>query len=471
MIKDNQKQLNRLHVLLDALVIIAAYALAYLIIASRKDAIALPASFYFSVLIIVVPIALLLNGLNGMYVPKRVLSKRREIAGIFTSNTILLLIFTLVLFLGSKNPYLYNFSRSLIIYFYGFTIVFELLERASIRVVLRDIRKKGYNSKEVLLVGYSRAAEGFIDRCRVNPEWGYKIRGILDNHHKTDYSYKDIPVIGDIRALAAQLEENKIENTLDEIVITLSLEDYDYLEEIVNECERSGVHTKFVPDYNNIIPTVPQIEDVQGLPVINIRKLPLSEGAHAFIKRSIDIFGSLFGLILFSPVMLITLIAVKCSSPGPVFFAQERIGRHGKAFRMYKFRSMIVQEDDDEKKEWTTKNDPRVTSVGRLIRKTSIDEMPQFWNILKGDMSLVGPRPERPQFVEKFKDEIPHYMIKHQVRPGLTGWAQVNGYRGDTSIEKRIEYDLYYIENWTVGFDFKIMFLTVFKGFVNKNAY
>ena len=138
---------------------------------------------------------------------------------------------------------------------------------------------------------------------------------------------------------------------------------------------------------------------------------------------------------------------------------------------MYKFRSMEVQEEDDEKKEWTTKNDPRVTKVGKVIRKLSIDEMPQFWNILIGDMSLVGPRPERPQFVEKFREEIPHYMIKHQVRPGLTGWAQINGYRGDTSIEKRIEHDLYYIENWTLGFDFKIMFLTIFKGFINKNAY
>lgn len=471
MIKENQKNLNRIHVLLDALMVIAAYALAYAIIASRKDAIALPASFYFSILVIIVPVAILLNGLNGMYAPKRVLSKRREAAGAFSANTILILIFALVLFLGSKNPYLYNFSRSLLIYFYIFTLIFEIGERAAIRLVLRDIRKKGYNSKQILLVGYSRAAEGFIDRCRVNPEWGYKIRGILDNNHGEDYSYKNIPVIGTIQSLAGQLEANKIENTLDEIVITLSLQDYDYLEEIVNECERSGVHTKFIPDYHNIIPTVPQIEDVQGLPVINIRKLPLSEGAHAFIKRSIDIFGSLFGLILFSPVMLFTVIAVKVSSPGPVFYRQERIGRHGRAFTMYKFRSMIVQEEDDEKKEWTTKNDPRVTPVGKFIRRTSIDEMPQFWNILMGDMSLVGPRPERPQFVEKFKDEIPHYMIKHQVRPGLTGWAQVNGYRGDTSIEKRIEYDLYYIENWTVGFDFKIMFLTLFKGFVNKNAY
>ena len=183
------------------------------------------------------------------------------------------------------------------------------------------------------------------------------------------------------------------------------------------------------------------------------------------------LFGAVVALILFSPVMLITAIVIKATSPGPLIFKQERIGLKNKPFYMYKFRSMVVQEDTDEKKEWTTKNDPRVTPVGRFIRRTSIDELPQLFNVLMGTMSLVGPRPERPQFVDKFKEEIPRYMIKHQVRPGLTGWAQVNGYRGYTSIRKRIEYDLYYIENWTIGFDFKIILLTFFKGFINKNAY
>ena len=169
--------------------------------------------------------------------------------------------------------------------------------------------------------------------------------------------------------------------------------------------------------------------------------------------------------------MLITAILVKLTDGGPIIYAQERVGLHNKPFKMYKFRSMAVQKPSEEKSKWTTPNDPRVTKIGRFIRKTSIDEMPQFFNILKGDMSLVGPRPERPFYVEKFREEIPHYMIKHQVRPGLTGWAQVNGFRGDTSIQKRIDHDLYYIENWTLGFDFKIMFLTIFKGFINKNAY
>jgi exopolysaccharide biosynthesis polyprenyl glycosylphosphotransferase len=189
------------------------------------------------------------------------------------------------------------------------------------------------------------------------------------------------------------------------------------------------------------------------------------------VKRIMDIVGSIICIILFSPLMLITAILIKLTSKGPLIFTQERVGLNNKPFKMYKFRSMEVQSKQEEQKGWTVKNDPRVTPIGGFIRKTSIDEFPQLFNVLKGDMSLVGPRPERPQFVEKFREEIPRYMVKHQVRPGMTGWAQVNGYRGNTSIKKRIEHDLYYIENWTIGFDFKILFLTVFKGFINKNAY
>ena len=260
-------------------------------------------------------------------------------------------------------------------------------------------------------------------------------------------------------------------NVLDEIAITLSIREYSGLEQLVAECEKSGVHTKFIPDYNRIIPTKPYMEDLQGLPVINIRHVPLNDMLNATVKRAIDIFGAIVALILFSPVMLVTAVLIKLTSPGPLIYKQERVGLHNRPFQMYKFRSMEVQEPDKEKGRWTTPHDPRVTPIGRFIRKTSIDEMPQLVNVLVGDMSLVGPRPERPFFVERFKEEIPRYMIKHQVRPGMTGWAQVNGLRGDTSITRRIEHDLYYIENWTLGFDFKILFLTFFKGFINKNAY
>ena len=468
MIKENQKRLNRLHVLLDALVIFISYLIAYLIMYYNDDAIlALSAQVYFSALIIIIPLFLILYEFFELDTPKRISGRRSEIANISKANTIGVLIVTLALYLGGKNMNMHHFSRRLVIIFYILTNVLMVFERGFIRSFLMSIRTKGYNQKHVLLIGYSRAAEGYIDRVKQNPEWGYNIRGILDDHKERGYCYNGVKVIGTISNLHMILEMN----VLDEIAITLSIKEYEHLEAIVNDCEKSGVHTKFIPDYNNFIPTIPYIEDLQGLPVINIRHVPLTELHNAYIKRIVDIFGALFGIIVFSPVMIVTAILVKLTDGGPIIYAQERVGLHNKPFKMYKFRSMAVQKPSEEKSKWTTPNDPRVTAVGRFIRKTSIDEMPQFFNILSGNMSLVGPRPERPFYVEKFREEIPHYMIKHQVRPGLTGWAQVNGFRGDTSIQKRIDHDLYYIENWTLGFDFKIMFLTIFKGFINKNAY
>ena len=442
--------------------------IAYLIMYYNDDAIlALSAQVYFSALIIIIPLFLILYEFFELYTPKRISGRRSEIANISRANTIGVLIVTLALYLGGKNMNMHHFSRRLVIIFYILTNVLMVFERGFIRSFLMSIRTKGYNQKHVLLIGYSRAAEGYIDRVKQNPEWGYNIRGILDDHKERGYCYNGVKVIGTISNLHMILEMN----VLDEIAITLSIKEYEHLEAIVNDCEKSGVHTKFIPDYNNFIPTIPYIEDLQGLPVINIRHVPLTELHNAYIKRIVDIFGALFGIIVFSPVMIVTAILVKLTDGGPIIYAQERVGLHNKPFKMYKFRSMAVQKPSEEKSKWTTPNDPRVTAVGRFIRKTSIDEMPQFFNILSGNMSLVGPRPERPFYVEKFREEIPHYMIKHQVRPGLTGWAQVNGFRGDTSIQKRIDHDLYYIENWTLGFDFKIMFLTIFKGFINKNAY
>ena len=314
---------------------------------------------------------------------------------------------------------------------------------------------------------HNRATEEYIKRINANPQWGYVVRGILDDHVPAGTLYKGVKVVGSIENLLYILPENK----LDEIAITLSLKDYDNLEHIVDLCEKSGVHTKFIPDYNSLFPSRPYTEDLMGLPVINIRYVPLTNTLNWWMKRIVDILVSLIGLVVASPVMLVSAIAVGCTSRGPVIFKQERIGLHNKPFRMYKFRTMEVQKPSAEKKGWTTKDDPRVTKVGKFLRRTSIDELPQLFNILKGDMSVVGPRPERPQFVDQFKEEIPRYMVKHQVRPGLTGWAQINGYRGDTSIKRRIEFDIFYIENWTMSFDIKIMFLTIFRGFINKNAY
>ena len=248
-------------------------------------------------------------------------------------------------------------------------------------------------------------------------------------------------------------------------MIALRAEDYGKLERIVDVCEKAGVHTKMIPDFGNVISTRPYIEDVQGIPVIHVRRVPLNIMRNRAAKRAVDLIGATVAIILFSPVMLLTVLVVALTEEGSVIYRQERVGLHNQVFYMYKFRSMIMQDEEKEKAEWSTRNDPRITPVGKLIRRTSIDELPQLFNVLKGEMSLVGPRPERPQLVQMFRDEIPRYMVKHQVRPGMTGWAQINGYRGDTSIEKRIEYDLYYIENWTMVFDMKILILTIFKGF------
>lgn len=469
MIKDNQKYFNGLHVLLDALAIAGSYILAWYLKFEgpfvTEGAGALSMSFYFGALYFLVPGYLILYYWFKLYTPKRVQTLEKEILDIIKVNSIGVAFFLMAITafkIGNGN-----FSRVLIFLFYIINIAITLLFRIVLRTSLRYFRKKGYNLKHILLVGYSRAAEEYISRINANPQWGYVVRGILDNHVPAGTRYKGVQVLGTIENLEVVLPLSN----LDEIAVTLSLSDYDILEQIVSLCEKTGVHTKFIPDYYSLIPNKPYTEDINGLSVINIRYVPLTNTINKIAKRTVDIIGSALGLIILSPLLLILAILVKTSSKGPIIFKQERVGLHNKKFNMYKFRTMEVQTEADEKKGWTVKNDPRVTKIGAIMRKTSLDELPQLWNILIGDMSIVGPRPERPQFVEKFKEEIPRYMIKHQVRPGLTGWAQVNGYRGDTSIRRRIECDLYYIENWSMFLDIKIMFLTVFKGFVNENAY
>ena len=469
MIKDNQRYFNRLHVVIDAVVICIAYVLAWIYkFLILKDQRGLTLAQYCVALIGIIPLYLMLYLACNLYTSKRVQGRRLEGGNIVKANTIGILIVMAAFFpLRDVIEPIKYYSRWMLAYFYVINIVLEIIARNLIRWCLRKIRRKGFNLRHLIFVGYSGAAEAFIDRILANPQWGYKISGILDDNKEPGYTYKGIAVLGSTDELEKILENNR----LDEIALTLALREYYKLKRIVAICEKSGVQTKFVPDYNDIIPTRPYTEDLLGLPVVNIRHVPLTNSFNMICKRAMDIVGAIVAIIIFSPVMLVTAVLVKTTSKGPLIYKQERVGLHNQTFQMYKFRSMEVQSAKSEKRAWTVRDDPRVTKVGRVIRKTSIDELPQLFNILKGDMSLVGPRPERPFFVEKFREEIPRYMVKHQVRPGLTGWAQVNGYRGDTSIKKRIEYDLYYIENWTMGLDIKILFLTFFKGFVNKNAY
>jgi Undecaprenyl-phosphate glucose phosphotransferase len=472
MIRDNQKILNRVHVIVDGILLALSYIFAYYLrfysplryfLLFDEKARFYPLAKYSEILIFLIPGYLIIYYACNLYTSKRIQSLRLGLWNIVKANFFGMFYFTFILYVTNET----HISRFLILVFFITNIVFDTIFRAFLSYSLRTARKKGYNLKHIVLVGYSQAAEAYIDRILVNPQWGYYIHGILDDTMERGTQYKNIKVIGTIDTLLEILPQNH----LDEIAITLSIDEYSKLGQIVGLCEKSGVHTKFIPDYQNFFPTVPYTEDLDGLPVINIRNVPLSNTFNRVIKRIVDIFGFFVALLVFGIPMLVVALIIKCTSPGPIIFTQVRIGRHNKEFKMYKFRSMEVQTESKEKKAWTTFNDPRVTKIGKFIRKTSIDELPQLFNVLKGEMSMIGPRPERPFFVEKFIEEIPRYMIKHQVQPGLTGWAQINGFRGDTSIRKRIECDLYYIENWTLGLDFKILFLTIFKGFINKNAY
>lgn len=406
-----------------------------------QDAGVLPAKTYFSALFLIIPGYLLLYSIFQLYMPRRVKSYRKELMDIIRANGIGFMIFILVLYFIKQE----HFSRQMLCIFFFINISLEFASRYLLRTILWKMRKQGLNQKHILMIGESQMAEQYMDRLRENPKWGYQVFAHLKDEEK--------------------LERILEGNELDEVVIALRAEDYGKLERIVDVCEKAGVHTKMIPDFGNVISTRPYIEDVQGIPMIHVRRVPLNIMRNRVAKRAVDLIGATVAIILFSPVMLLTVLVVALTEEGSVIYRQERVGLHNQVFYMYKFRSMIMQDEEKEKAEWSTRNDPRITPVGKLIRRTSIDELPQLFNVLKGEMSLVGPRPERPQFVQKFRDEIPRYMVKHQVRPGMTGWAQINGYRGDTSIEKRIEYDLYYIENWTMIFDMKILILTIFKGF------
>ena len=477
MIRENQKLLNIMHIIIDAIIIAFSFLLAYQLRFDdtwspliKYNIIRPPFGYYKSLeeyrnmLIMLIPCYIIIYYICGMYDPKRTSGRRSELFSLIKASIGGMLYTVAILyFLLREN----NYARLFLGIFVILNITIDYMFRLIVIKILRNMRRAGKNLKHILIVGYSRTARGYIDRLRVHPEWGYSIHGMLDDNQPEGETYRHVQIIGKTDRLPELLSSNEY----DEIAITLGIDEYSKLEKIVAICEKSGVHTKFIPDYNNIIPTKPYTEDLDGIPVIHVRHVPLSSSFNKVLKRCVDIFGSLVAIIIFCIPMLATALIIKLTSPGPLIFKQKRIGLHNREFSIYKFRSMKVQEEHKEKKAWTTENDPRVTKFGRFMRKTNIDELPQLFNVLKGDMSLVGPRPERPYFVDKFKEEIPRYMVKHQVRPGMTGWAQVNGYRGDTSITKRIECDLYYVENWSMFLDFKILFLTFFGNKVNKNAY
>lgn len=348
-----------------------------------------------------------------------------------------------------------NFSRLVVILFYGFGTGFLIIKRLIRRFYDRWRHRHGEDFHHILLVGGGKEAAQYLRALEQNPYYGYHVDGYLAN--SPNPALKAM-YLGPYK----NLEEALCTPGLDEVVVALDTEEMHMIPRALAACDKEGLRITMVPFYNDYLPARPTIDVLGSCKLINVRQTPFDNILNAFAKRLFDILGSLLLIILTSPVMLAVAIGVKLSSPGPVIFCQKRVGLNKKEFMMYKFRSMRV--NVDEKTGWSTNSDPRKTRFGSLIRKFSLDELPQFFNVLKGDMSLVGPRPEVPYHVEHFKEEIPRYLVRQQVRPGVTGWAQVNGLRGDTDIAERIRYDIWYIENWTLALDIKIIFRTAFGG-------
>lgn len=399
-----------------------------------------------------------------IYSSKRMTRRTIEAYKVLRAHGTSLLVFIVLTYLFST----YRLSRGVFLYFGLLSGILLVGVRLVLRNWMRRLRTQGFNLQKVLIAGLGPSAKKTFDQLNRHPELGLKFLGFIGDKHygaAGEVFYGGLPVLGDFAEIRRVIEDNGIQK----LVIALSHFEYSGMDLLLRSLKDEIVDIVLVPDLHEYLTLGCEVEDFDGLPMVSLNETPMA-GFGAMMKRLGDIGLSIFAILLFSPVMIFLVLAIKLSSRGPVFFFQERMSLNGRRFFMYKFRSMKVDQKGDV--ELLTKaNDPRVTKIGELMRRTSLDELPQFFNVLFGHMSIVGPRPERTWVVEELKDKIPSYMLKHKVKAGITGWAQVNGWRGDTSLEKRIECDLYYIRNWSLLFDLKILFLTIFKGFLNRNAY
>lgn len=401
-----------------------------------------------------------------VYESQRMLRRTHEAHLLLKSHGVALLLFIAITYLFSE----YKYSRGVMVSFGLVGAVLLVVFRLALRNALRAIRRKGYNLRYVLAVGEGKPLETLIARMDKFPELGLRVVGVLSHEsHVRPEGRSEVagkPVVGHFGEIAEVVKSHRI----DKVLIALPRQYYGEMDRILRLLVDETVDIQIVPDVHEYVALGCEVEDFDGLPIVNLNDSPLN-GWGALAKRMTDMFCSALALLLLAPLLLLIGFLVKLTSKGPMFYSQERMGLDGRTFKMYKFRSMRTDAESESGAVWAQEGDPRRTAIGTFLRATSLDELPQLWNVLRGDMSLVGPRPERPVFVTKFRSEIPHYMLRHKVKAGITGWAQVNGWRGNTSLQSRIECDLYYIRNWSYLLDWKILFLTLWKGFVNKNAY
>jgi Undecaprenyl-phosphate glucose phosphotransferase len=392
----------------------------------------------------------------------RLLSLDRELLLMLKAHALALLLFISLTYLFEE----YRYSRLVTLYFGALAAIGLTAGRLLVRRGLRAARERGFNLRSVLIVGEGAAVETLIARIDGFPELGLRISGLVTHEDSPTSNILDKPVLGHFEHIRALIEHTRA----DEVLIALPWSQQEEVARLLELLKDETVDVRLVPDLQAYITLGCEVEDFDGVPVVRLNDSPLV-GWHAALKRLTDVVVASIALVILMPLMLLIALLVKLTSPGPVLYAQERMGLDGRSFQMLKFRSMRVDAESKSGAVWAKEVDDRRTLFGTILRKTSLDELPQFWNVLCGEMSLVGPRPERPVFVHQFKNEIPHYMLRHKVKAGITGWAQVNGWRGNTSLRRRIECDLYYIQNWSLALDLKILTLTLWKGFVNKNAY
>ena len=433
-----------------------------------------PIEQYIGVLPFVVVSVPLAFQIQGVYRLRRGRSRVDDFFAIFIGS-VLAVVFGLLSTLYYQTYYAsaaaradggYEVSRIVWAIFLGLNIVFTYASREAVREVLERRWRAGIGLKRVLIAGASDLGRMVADRLLRNREFGYQLVGFLDDRAGGDHiGYRGLPMLGRLDEVAEVARRERV----DHLYVALPLEEHAKLLDLMGSASREVLDVKVVPDLLQFIALRARLDDLDGLPVINVNDVPL-QGFNAWLKRTLDILLSACALVLLAVPLAVIALLVKWTSEGRVLYMQERMGLDGRAFTVCKFRSMHDGAEETTGPVWARDDDPRTTPVGRWLRRFDFDELPQFWNVLKGEMSIVGPRPERPFFVEQFRHRIPQYMLRHKVKAGITGWAQVNGWRGNTSLAKRIECDLYYIENWSVSLDLKIMWLTILRVFRHRDA-
>ncbi|MBO2944771.1 undecaprenyl-phosphate glucose phosphotransferase [Paenibacillus sp. F411] len=466
MIRRNQGFLTKLYMLMDFAVVQLAFLLAWWIKFESgwlPYEHPLPVETYGGWSVVFGAVAVIVGSMVSFYSPKRKQRFADEFIKIIKTHFISMFVLLSLMFFFKEV----DISRMYLALYMVLNVVFISLYRYILKRTLQYFREKGYNRQFVLIIGAGSLGRRFYKNLNQHPALGYEVVGFLDDYQQ--WSELDARRYSPILGTVEELEHVLAAKLVDEVVLALPLLAHDKYPGIIEVCEKAGVRTLIIPDFFDFLPARPVFDNFAGMPLINVRDIPLDLAVNRLFKRVFDIAFSLAAILLTLPVMALIYAGIKLTSPGPAIFKQERMGLNRRTFHMYKFRSMKLLPEGAEDTGWTVENDPRRTKLGSFLRRTSLDELPQFFNVLMGHMSVVGPRPERPYFVEQFKEAVPKYMVKHHVRPGITGWAQSNGLRGDTSIEERIKHDIFYIENWSLLFDVKIILRTIRNGF--KNAY